>query len=178
MPPCSSAHTGRPAIASNSSLAMASGERTNQQRLPPGAGTHPAPGGGARLQRLPASASPGAAGPPLTKEQTLFWTGSSSVSSGDINSTSGGHGASTSLTIVNISSHRPLKIALAWSRHHWGPGAGPVFLEKGGNGTATVNTAAPVARAESPREAERQSLCCPAEADRSPEASHSFESSP
>lgn len=124
------------------------------------------------------------AGPPLTTERTVRWTASCSLSSGDINSASWGHAASTLSTILNISSHRPLKIARAWNSITGNRGKG-LLSWKGGAGRALSTRPLRRPGPRVPGEAEEQSLCCPvhhgdcpAEVDRSPEASRSLQSSP
>lgn len=176
-PPCLSAHTGRPASSSNNSLAIASDERTNRQQLPAG------------LAEVPVwTAFQGP--PPPAGRAASYHRADCALDSvlllkqRDINSASWGHAASTSSTILNISSHRPLKIARAWNSITGNRGEG-LLSWKGGAGQALSTRPLRRPGPRVPGEAEEQSLCCPvhhgdcpAEVDRSPEASGSFQSSP
>lgn len=176
-PPCLSAHTGRPASSSNNSLAIASDERTNRQQLPAG------------LAEVPVwTAFQGP--PPPAGRAASYHRADCALDSvlllkqRDINSASWGHAASTSSTILNISSHRPLKIARAWNSITGNRGEG-LLSWKGGAGRSLSTRPLRRPGPRVPGEAEEQSLCCPvhhgdcpAEVDRSPEASRSLQSSP
>lgn len=127
-PPCLSAHIGRPASSSNNSLAIASDERTNRQQLPAG------------LAEVPVwTAFQGP--PPPAGRAASYHRADCALDSvlllkqRDINSASWGHAASTSSTILNISSHRPLKIARAWNSITGNRGEG-LLSWKGGAGRA------------------------------------------
>lgn len=141
-PPCLSAHTGRPASSSNNSLAIASDERTNRQQLPAGLaevpvwttfqGPPPPAGRAASYHRADCA---------LDSVLLLKQRGHQQRKLG----TRGQH-------FVNNSKHfiTPTpKNSPGMEQHHWEPGEGPAFLERGGR-TGAVNTATPAARAESP----------------------------